>query len=108
MVVSEILMRDNISDPKDLSGVQRFLFLSPDFPACSLRLQEVLLGSFTLATGCYLTTELMYAGCHLELLLEGSQGCRVLARGNNRAAPAKPEQERGAASLSQRCRGVNK
>lgn len=33
VVVLEILMRDNISDSKDLSSVQRFFFLSPDSSA---------------------------------------------------------------------------
>lgn len=30
-MVVEILVKDNISDSKDLSSAQRFFFLSPDF-----------------------------------------------------------------------------
>lgn len=83
-------MRDNISDSKDLSSAQRFLLLSADFSACSLRLQEVLLGSFTCTR---MLSEYRINVCSLSLgiaavvLLESSQGCRVLARGNNRDVP---------------------
>lgn len=62
VVVLEILMRDNISDSKD-SGSSLLIFL-PDPSDC----RKFCLGH-SLATGCYVNTELLYAACHLELLL---------------------------------------
>lgn len=46
LAVLEILMKGDISDSKDLPSVQRLVFLSPDFAACSFRLRAALLGSF--------------------------------------------------------------
>lgn len=87
VVVLEIVMRDNIL-------IQKIFIQSRDsfsslliFIVCSLRLQEVLLGSFTCNR---MLSEYRINVCRLSLgiaavvLLESSQGCRVLASGNNR------------------------
>lgn len=106
VVLVEILMRGNISDSKDLSSVQRFLFLSPDFSACSSRLQEVLLGSFTCSR---MLSECRMNVCSLSLGIAAGELPALQSpckrQEQQRACdPAKPEEEQGAGSLSQHCR----
>lgn len=68
MLVLEIVIRDSISDSEYLPSIQRCFFLCPDFLPTPSDCRKFCLGH-SLATGCYLNTELMYAVCHLVFLL---------------------------------------
>lgn len=68
VVVLEILIRDGISDSKYLPSIQGCFFLCPDFLPAPSDCRKFRSGH-SLATGCYVHTELMYAVCHLAFLL---------------------------------------
>lgn len=91
MGVLEILIKDNISDSKDLSSVQRIFFPLSWCSSSSLIPREVVLGSFPcsrLLSAYPINVCGLSLGVSSLLLLEVSQGCKDLASGNGSTGKA--------------------